>query len=1255
MRSSNQPVLANTACFIFVVVLFTFYNARAGEYFQDFSAAAEGATNFGDGSGFFSTIAGAGAGITDPTYKELQFAQPSSFNTRSAFILPALEPAAPVTAFSAKFNAVIYGTYPAAGDGFSFSFGQFSADDGLISTNFSQEAGYSNGLCFSVQTHESPGFYLRVDGRTIASIPYDPSVQWGTNNPARHFFEIDWNTGDGVTVRMDHQTLFANVAAGDFIPRSGDRFVFAARTSSYAQYFRIDNVLAVTGGNLNKLSVGSPFYRDPNWAQFPSSAFDNNFTTPYWTEFYNGCVGGTLSSPKNVKAYAITTYALGSSATQPQTWRLEGSYGGETWGGSNPVTIGKFINGGETRSWLATDEAAYPAWRLNVFTNNGGSEMFIEELELFEMAPQPPDANAVNDQGNFGFLDSNYPVHGQCFAFTVYPQGPATAVTFEWGPTTAYGNSFSADTPATNGSVTLNAPLGFPEGDKDYHYRITLQNTNGTVQTADQVFHLPAFRMLDGRALQEDVLNNAVIAADFNGDEKMDLLNSGVLLNQLDFDDSRRPNTFIRINNLDGSAVLTGGPALEPFPTGTALLGLHIQDANDGAVVVNDFNNDDRLDLYLNGWYSVYYDGTAQVPQPDTPLRQYLFPGYEPKVDPFTGATSPTGASRNFAPITPSNMTAGRFSHASTADFNGDGRIDLLLTITWPQGTLYETQYPNTVLPPTLYLNRAHGYCTPFGGGPERPGLDQVDFLPVACELPYADSYAILSYENHTVEADYDNDGNIDVYNCPAGLYRNNGYGQFTVVTNLPSGAHNAAWGDFNNDGKLDIILTLGAESRLYRNDGGGQFTDMGLSFPGIYSDAPGLAGLSPNEGTVLAWADIDHNGWPDLYIRGYNSTNYVNTVYFNTNGVFTPRSIGKPDPLDFYDGLDTTLSRTGVTFADFNKDGRLDIAECASEVNGILWPHGSQLWFVFNLLGSSNRPPDAPVGLTSASGPGAVTLNWGNATDDVTPSAALTYNLRVGTTPGGCDIASPMAKTNGFRLVSSEGNRWLAHTTTLRLQPGTYYWSVQAVDGGFLGGQFAAEQSFTIADRGMPYVYQPQASDISSNSATVSAGAWTSYDNAICWIEYGLSTAYGQTNSLSLVTNETINYHSDFTSGSFTLAPFQPISLHTASFNLTSLLSGRDYHYRFAVSNSVGIVYGADAVFTTLGNPPPKLSIALTNDAVLLAWTNSATGFTLEETPALNVPAWNPVLITPVNTNGMFQVRVPVSGSEQFFRLRQP
>jgi hypothetical protein len=117
-----------------------------------------------------------------------------------------------------------------------------------------------------------------------------------------------------------------------------------------------------------------------------------------------------------------------------------------------------------------------------------------------------------------------------------------------------------------------------------------------------------------------------------------------------------------------------------------------------------------------------------------------------------------------------------------------------------------------------------------------------------------------------------------------------------------------------------------------------------------------------------------------------------------------------------------------------------------------------------------ANTPPSAPSRLAlsyerpqPSIGAGGFTFSWIAATDAETPAAGLTYNLRVGTTPGGCEVLSPMSAANGFRKVAQMGNVGHRLRWTLAMPRANYYWSVQAVDGAFAGSPFATEHSWTV------------------------------------------------------------------------------------------------------------------------------------------------------------------------------------------------
>ena len=73
--------------------------------------------------------------------------------------------------------------------------------------------------------------------------------------------------------------------------------------------------------------------------------------------------------------------------------------------------------------------------------------------------------------------------------------------------------------------------------------------------------------------------------------------------------------------------------------------------------------------------------------------------------------------------------------------------------------------------------------------------------------------------------------------------------------------------------------------------------------------------------------------------------------------------------------------------------------------------------------------------------------------------------------------------------------------------------------------------------------------------------------------------------------------------------------------------------------------------------NPPPRLSIARTNQGVIVCWPSSADQFQLEAaTDPVSQNGWNFVAANPaLDTNGAYSVVLPVTGMRQFHRLRLP
>jgi enediyne biosynthesis protein E4 len=136
---------------------------------------------------------------------------------------------------------------------------------------------------------------------------------------------------------------------------------------------------------------------------------------------------------------------------------------------------------------------------------------------------------------------------------------------------------------------------------------------------------------------------------------------------------------------------------------------------------------------------------------------------------------------------------------------------------------------------------------------------------------------------------------------------------------------------DYNNDGKLDIFFTNGAElktlkkdspkysNRLFENDGHGHFTDV--------TEKAGLAGTGYDVGVAIG--DYDNDGYEDIFVAGV----YHNTLYHNNgDGTFTDvtakAGLNKPDPQY------GQLWSVAAAWVDVNNDGLLDLVV----VNYLKW-----------------------------------------------------------------------------------------------------------------------------------------------------------------------------------------------------------------------------------------------------------------------------------------------------------------------------
>ncbi len=261
-------------------------------------------------------------------------------------------------------------------------------------------------------------------------------------------------------------------------------------------------------------------------------------------------------------------------------------------------------------------------------------------------------------------------------------------------------------------------------------------------------------------------------------------------------------------------------------------------------------------------------------------------------------------------------------------DYDGDGYIDILLLSSGHFGK------PSVIL--ALYHNNRNGTFTDVTSG---SGLD----IP----MEYGQGVAI---------GDYDNDGYPDIFVAGYGgcrLFHNTGklakghlFEDVTITAgvgdkeNGPRWASGAAWGDFDNDGKLDLVIIhyakwspetdkkcprqdgspgycvpsvySGDSMTLYHNEGNGKFKNVSVS-----------SGLNNFTGRSLAisWLDYNHDGKPDLYVANDLDPNYL--LRNNGNGTFT--EVGAE--VGVATGTDgQAMSGMGIALGDYDHSGRESI-----------------------------------------------------------------------------------------------------------------------------------------------------------------------------------------------------------------------------------------------------------------------------------------------------------------------------------------
>jgi hypothetical protein len=322
-------------------------------------------------------------------------------------------------------------------------------------------------------------------------------------------------------------------------------------------------------------------------------------------------------------------------------------------------------------------------------------------------------------------------------------------------------------------------------------------------------------------------------------------------------------------------------------------------------VVVGDYDNDGDPDIYLNNYgpnvlYRNNGDGT------------------------FTDVTKQAGVVNGF------NTGAG----ACFLDMDKDGDLDLYVssyldfsydkhdTNTASGFPIYVGPNFFSAVPDTLYRNNGDGTFTDMS---KSSGIAER-----------------ASYGMGMVCGDYDNDGDTDIFVANDGdgnfLFENDGTGKFEDMGLIAGvsydihgdeqGSMGANFGDYDNDGRLDLYVTSYQRqlATLYRNLGDGLFEEV-TRLTGAGD------GTVPNVTWGNSFEDFDNDGNRDIFIAcGHLLDNIESfddsTTYFETNVLLMNTGGGKFINVSDKsgDGMKVKLSSRGAGFDDLDNDGDVDV-----------------------------------------------------------------------------------------------------------------------------------------------------------------------------------------------------------------------------------------------------------------------------------------------------------------------------------------
>jgi hypothetical protein len=537
-------------------------------------------------------------------------------------------------------------------------------------------------------------------------------------------------------------------------------------------------------------------------------------------------------------------------------------------------------------------------------------------------------------------------------------------------------------------------------------------------------------------------------------------------------------------------------------------------------------------------------------------------------------------------------------STVAWGDYNNDGRLDFLITGTTNSSTT------NAAIC-QLWSNTGSGFTN----------------------APISRLQGVIA--GNTAWSDWNNDGRLDfivtgttngdVSGAICQLWRNT-TNSFTNVTSIVAPGlpqvyqSSATWGDFNNDGKADILL-MGSSST-------GRLAQIWLNTGTIFTNAtstlaPGLVGVGVGSVSV---ADYDGDGYSDFLLLGEQDNNTRTTQLWKNTGA------------GFVDVTETVLSGlTNVSFGstawgDYDNDGKMDLFVMGSASGQI-----AQLWRNTGTVFTN-------VPIAGLNGFRYGTVKWADFDNDGNLDFAID-----GITNSPANSSAEIWRNTGTGFTNMNVNLPRIYSSSFN----TLGWGDYDNDGRIdllLAGSSSTGAVAQVWKNYTPTTNTPPPAP-ASLSASVANGitilSWSAPNDTQSGTHVSYNVRIGSASGKSDIVNPLAN----ITNGFRRLPALGNAQLAT---NLPLTLPAGVYYWSVqAVDGGLrGGAFATESSFTVA----PTLSIAPSGSNVILSWESSAVGWVLQESTNLLSGIWSN---SP--SGGTNPINLSASSGNKFFRLFKP